>query len=90
MNDNDAAEAPSIDAGPSPLPYGYAAYLLIESLLHELIARGAISTEDAIGIVGIAIDTNVALADSQTDLPTRSSAELLQRLSLSLRADMSR
>ncbi|MHA6724138.1 hypothetical protein [Sphingomonas sp. RS2018] len=89
MNDNDADAVLSNDVGQSPLPYGYAAYLLIESLLHELIARGAISTEDAIGIVGIAIDTNVALADSQTALPTRSSAELLERLSLSLRADVS-
>lgn len=69
---------------------GEAALLLIESLLHGLIARAVLSTDEAIRIVDIAADTRRELADERDDdlsLSERSIGALLA-IASSLRTDV--
>ena len=49
---------------PMPDPHGHAALLLVESLIHELIARSIISTTDAIDIVEAADSVQVEVAEA--------------------------
>jgi hypothetical protein len=55
------------DAGPSRKPddpdaFGQAAMLLVESLIHGLVARNALSIEEAIEVVTVAMDAKVEIA----------------------------
>lgn len=72
-----------------PDAYGQAAMLLVESLLHSLIARSLLTLEDALEIVGIAADVKVEVADSLGDSPATmaKSLSLLTSISKSLSAD---
>ncbi|MFN4041894.1 MAG: hypothetical protein ACK4I0_09560 [Brevundimonas sp.] len=70
--------------------HGQAAILLVESLLHGLIARGVISVADAVEIVDTAAevkgDVSAELGDSPANL--RRSLGILAAISQSLRHDL--
>ena len=86
-NDNHAAR----NAAPPPEPdaHGQAAMLLVESLIHGLIARSLISTEEAIEIVDIAAEVKVEVAAELGDSPEtmRRSLALLDSISASLKLE---
>lgn len=77
-------------ASHGPDAHGEAAMLLVESLVHGLIARDVISVADAVEIVDVAAevkaDVGRELGDSPTDL--RRSLSLLNAISSSLRRDV--
>lgn len=80
FNDND----PTPGGGAALLnAQGHAAVLLVESLIHALIARSVITVEDAIEIVGAATAVTVETMNEMNETP----AALLQ--SLTLLTDMS-
>ena len=59
-NDNDGARADGRLRGPDA--HGQAAMLLVESLIHGLVARSLISVADAVEIVGIAAEVKEEVA----------------------------
>jgi hypothetical protein len=73
-----------------PDPYGQAALLLVESLLHGLVARSAISLVDAIEIVTVALDVKDEIAADLGDSPETKdkSLELLAAIRTSLSNDL--
>ena len=84
-NDNNAI----IPFPPTDLrdPHGWAALLLVESLLHTLIDRSALKVEDALDIITVAIDANEELAadrgmhEDSTDQTTVVLSAILHSLS---------
>ncbi|MEO7409822.1 MAG: hypothetical protein ABIU10_00675 [Sphingomicrobium sp.] len=66
-----------------------AALLLIESLIHGLIARSILSVHEAIDIVDIAADVEREIHDARK-LPTLAFQSLLAPLSRSLRVELNR
>ena len=88
-NSNDNGDADVGAHGPDA--HGQAAILLVESLIHGLIARRVISVEDAVEIVDVAAevkaDTAADLGDSPANL--RKSLAILASISASLRHDVS-
>lgn len=81
QNDNRSETACSA----KPDAHGQAAYLLIESLIHGLIAQSTITLDAAIDIVDVATEVKVELGDSPETTPT--SLRLLEGLAGSLRTD---
>jgi hypothetical protein len=73
-----------------PDPHGQAALLLVESLLHGLIARSLIRTEDAVEIVEIAAEVKVeiGLTESEPQEVAAASLRLLAAISTSLASDL--
>ena len=59
-HDNDAT-LPTATSG-KPDAHGQAAMLLVESLLHALIAQSVLKLEEAIDLVGVAIDAKIEIA----------------------------
>ena len=86
-NDNEAARP--IDAPHAPDAHGQAAVLLVESLIHGLIARAVLSVEDAIEIVGVASEVNDDIAADRGDTPqaTARSRGILGSIGASLKVD---
>lgn len=86
-NDNNAAPAYR-----GPDAHGQAAMLLVESLIHGLIARSVISVADAVEIVDIATAVKEEVAASLGDTPAtlQRSLTLLKAISRSLRVDLPR
>lgn len=72
-----------------PDAHGQAAMLLVESLLHGLIARSVISVEEAVEIVDLAAEVKAEVAAELGDSPgtLRRSLALLESISLSLKGD---
>jgi hypothetical protein len=87
-NDNDVVRAGGRDHVPDA--YGQAALLLVESLLHGLVARSVISLADAVEIVGIAADVKEEIAlELGDDAKTRQrSLVLLESIRASLSNDL--
>ena len=89
-NDNSAKNNPTSDHID---PHGQAALLLVESLVHELVARSVVTLSGAIEVVQTAIDVSLEMAtelqDDQAGAAGRS-ALLLQAISRSLGADAPR
>lgn len=87
VNDNDAFLPPARPSEPDA--HGQAAMLLIESLIHGLIARSMISVGDALDIVDVAAEVKSEIAVDLGDSPdTRDrSLALLANISRSLRHD---
>ena len=85
-NDNADVDAHGPDA------HGQAAMLLVESLLHGLIAREVFSIPDAVEIVDIAAEVKADVAGELGDSPAnlRKSLGLLNAISLSLSRDLPR
>jgi hypothetical protein len=73
-----------------PDAHGQAAMLLVESLIHGLVARAVITAEEAIEIVDIAAEVKVDMAADLGDEPARpvSSLTLLTAISTSLSLDL--
>lgn len=86
-NDNDAA--PVDAAWREPDAHGQAAMLLVESLIHSLVASSVISVEDAIEIVDTAVEVKAEIALDLGDSPTtlHRSLTLLKSISTSLQND---
>lgn len=64
--------------------------LLVESLIHGLIARDVITVADAVEIVEVATDVKREMAVDDSDSPTslQKSLEMLEAVSLSLAHDL--
>ena len=73
-----------------PDSHGQAALLLVESLLHGMIARSLIRTEDAIEIVAIAAEVKeeVALSTDESPRVAERSLQLLGAIMASLEHDV--
>ena len=71
-------------------PYGYAAMLLVESLIHGLIANSSLTVAQAIEIVQIAAEVKQDTADDVGDTAAtlRKSLHLLDSIARSLRHDL--
>ncbi|MFN3930187.1 MAG: hypothetical protein ACK4JY_00435 [Brevundimonas sp.] len=74
----------------SPDAHGQAAMLLVESLVHGLIAREVITVADAVEIVDSAAEVKADIARDRGDSPAavRRSTHLLNAISASLRWDV--
>ncbi len=85
-NDNTSSDN---GAGPSDA-HGQAAILLVESLIHGLIARQVISVVDAVEIVNIAAEVKADLAAelSEPVATLRKSLDVLDAISKSLGHDV--
>jgi hypothetical protein len=86
MESHSFAGAPSSDH----YAHGRAALLLVESLIHGLTARSILSVAEAVEIVEIARDAQIAI-DEDADAPSPSSqraASLLSALMESLSIDL--
>lgn len=86
-NDNHAVGANRPQPGADP--HGQAAMLLVESLMHGLIARQVISVADAIEMVEVASEVTEEVAADLGDTPgaLQQSLTMLSSLRLSLRND---
>ncbi|MFC4594323.1 hypothetical protein [Sphingobium tyrosinilyticum] len=90
-NDNDSKRAGS-EPTREPDAYGQAAMLLVESLIHALIARSVISVVDAVEIVGVAAEVKEEIGLELGDGPAtmQRSVTLLRAISASLKPDIER
>ena len=72
-----------------PDAHGQAALLLVESLIHDLVARAVISVGEAIEIVEVAAEVKLEVAAELGDSPAtmRRSLALLESIALSLKGD---
>ena len=81
------AVPPAFEAD-GPDPHGQAALLLVESLIHGLIGRRILSVQEAVHLLEVALDAQVAMAEVGRSLaPT---TELLEALLRSLEIDLPR
>ena len=72
--------------------HGRAALLLVESLIHGLIARSVLSVAEGVEVMEVALDTQIAISDD-ADAPSasmRKVAALLSSLLHSLSMDLPR
>ena len=86
---NQSTESDAVPPG-DPDANGKAAILLVESLIHVLVARAVISLEDAVDVVQDAIDVRSEMA-REIDIATLGedkSVHLLAAISDSLRIDI--
>jgi len=74
---------------PSPDCHGEASLLLVESLIHSLVARSGLSLSEAIEIVQVAIDAQIEISQDRGDDPARleRSLALLSAIANSLAID---
>ena len=88
INDNDAAAVAT--ASPTD-PHGHAALILVESLIHGLCERGALSTEEAVAITERAINVQAEFAEAAdgAGAPLWHSHALLTAIAASLKIDSS-
>lgn len=79
-------------ASGGPDAHGQAALLLVESLIHTLVARTVISVEEAVEVVETAAEVKAEIAESLGDSPDRlrQSLTLLEKISQSLSQDLPR
>lgn len=86
LNDNDA---PSI-VSPGPDVHGQAAILLVESLIHGLIARSVISVAEAIEIIDIAAEAKeeIGVDRGEGSATIEKSRRVLEAMSVSLSFDL--
>ena len=79
------------EAAIGPEPYGQAALLLVESLIHGLIASSSLTVAQAVEIVQIAAEVKQDTADKVVDTPAvRQSLHLLDSIGASLMHDLPR
>lgn len=72
-----------------PDPHGQAALLLVESLIHGLLARSGLSVDEAVEIVQIAIDVQHETSHDRGNSPALETAcgHLLSAIAASLAID---
>lgn len=87
-NDNDAAFYDGRLRGPDA--HGQAAILLVESLIHGLVARSIISVADAVEIVGVAAEVKEEVGADLGDSPEtmEKSLTILGAIQASLSLDL--
>ncbi len=87
-NDNDSAHPARAMIAPDP--NGQAAMLLVESLLHGLVARSLLTVQDAVEIVQVAAEVELELAVERTNpsTPKIGSLALLNSIRRSLKGDL--
>ena len=87
-NDNEAFTR--VPRSGDPDPFGQAALLLVESLIHGLVASSTITLENAVDIVTVAIDVKDEIAADLGDSPKTKdkSLELLAAIKASLSNDL--
>lgn len=70
--------------------HGRAALLLTESLIHGLTARSVVSVAEAVAIIEIALDAQIAISAAAVESTPgmRKAATLLSALAASLRIDL--
>ncbi|SHG12103.1 hypothetical protein SAMN02745157_3658, partial [Kaistia soli DSM 19436] len=81
----------SVGAPPNqPDAHGHAAMLLVESLIHGLIARSVISVAEAVEIVEVAVEVKTEIAVDRGDSPAEleKALAILGAISASLQLDM--
>lgn len=85
---NDNVQRPALHVADA---HGQAALLLVESLVHGLIARALITVADAVEIVDVAAEVKADVGDDRGETPVqmRKSLDLLDAIGSSLRRDMS-
>ena len=91
INDNNEKDASPGDLGGTrPDAHGQAAMLLVESLLHGLIARSVLSVAEAVEIVGVAAEVKEEIAFEMGDDPPtmQKSLKLLESIRASLSIDL--
>lgn len=67
---------------------GEPALLLVESLIHELVARAALDRDIAIGVIETALEAQIALCDDRgEDVSTSAAVSALSRIQSSLVID---
>ena len=87
---NDNELPPAVPGAEESDTHGRAAMLLVESLIHGLIARSVIRIEDAIEVVTVAIDVRMEMAADRGDSQdaTDRSLGLLSAIRRSLNNDV--
>ena len=90
MANDDESPPGARDEARVPDAHGQAAILLVESLIHGLIAKKVIATSDAVEIVDIAHEVEGELGGDIDDTPdsVRKSHALLSAIRDSLSADL--
>lgn len=91
MSTNDNESGTPIQMLRPSEPRGQAALILVESLIHGLIARSVLTTEASLEIVASAVDVQADYADEAVDglaLEMRHSQVLLSAIADSLRIDI--
>ncbi len=78
------------DAAPDGVGQGQAALFLVESLIHGLVARSILTVVEAVDIMEIALDAQVAVVDAAAgpSLGMREAVTVLSGLVGSLRLDL--
>lgn len=73
-----------------PDAHGQAAMLLVESLLHSMVARSLLSLKDAVEIVGVAAEVKNEIGEELGDAPAtmKRSLALLDSIRRSLSNDL--
>ena len=86
-NDNSAPPEQSRDFSDAQ---GYAALLLVESLIHGLIEKSVITLETAVDIVEVALSVSLEVDEEpeKKSVSPRGASALLQAISKSLSADL--
>jgi hypothetical protein len=89
FNDSARTRSGSLE---QPDAHGHAAMLLVESLIHGLIASSTISVQQAVDIVDIAVEANIGVVAGQDTCPESISKaqRLLDSISTSLAYDLPR
>lgn len=87
---NDNEQVLSSAMAPEPDAHGQAAMLLVESLIHGLVAKSVISVADAIDVVDTAADVKMDIGLDLGDSPPTlaRSLNMLQAISQSLQIDV--
>lgn len=90
MNKKQSRSDGTGDGATEPDPHGHAALLLVESLIHGLIASSSLTVAQAVEIVQIAAEVKQATADDVGDTPAtlHESLHLLNSISASLIHDL--
>ncbi len=85
----DGAAPTPMDPRLTPDPHGQAALLLVESLIHGLISREGLTSEEAVQIIEVAAEVKEALAEDMGEHPAimAESLNLLHAMANSLSRD---
>jgi hypothetical protein len=88
MNDNEGFKP--VPRLAEPDPYGQAALLLVESLIHGLVDRSVLTLAEAVDVVTVALDVKDEIAADLGDSPETKdkSMELLDSIRASLSNDL--
>ena len=86
----DSTPSTAAAADDEPDAHGRAALLLVESLIHGLTARSVLSVGEAVSIMEIALDAQIAVADdaAQPTPSMQAATTLLFSLTESMKLDL--